>query len=115
MPSPRFPPKSSYYSRINLSRVSFEYLLLICVAHPGLFVDVLLRIVVVLVGLRIDPADGSNHLGSKQYIVDRNNLRQQIETRLVINTCIEEHVVANHVRQHRTFHILSETAIPAPM
>src|SRR6516165_9596120 len=45
--------------------------------------DIALRIVVVEAGLGIDPAHGADHLAGEQDVVDRNDLCQQIDARLM--------------------------------
>src|SRR5207253_11114725 len=48
-------------------------------------------------------------------VIDRNNLEQQVNARLVVNTSIEEDIVAHHFIEWRTLQILGEAAITSPM
>ena len=78
-------------------------------------VDVALRVVVVLAGLRIDAAHRADHLRSEQDVVHRHDLREQIDARLVVHARVEEDIVADHVGEQRALHVLREAAIPAPV
>src|SRR6516165_498918 len=78
---------------IDAPRIAFAYLRAVLAAEILCRLDIALRIVVVEAGFRIDPAHGADHLAGEQDIVDRNDPRQQIDARLVIDASIEEHVL----------------------
>ena len=81
----------------------------------GRGVDVALRVVVVLARFRIDAAHGADHLRAEQDVVDRHDLRQQVDAGLMVDAGVEEDVVANHVGEQRPLHVLREAAIAAPV
>ena len=49
--------------------------------------------------LRIDPTHGANHLGGKQDVFDRNDVEKQVDSRLMVNTSIEIHIVHHRFRK----------------
>src|SRR6185437_11511396 len=102
-------------ARVDLPRVALEDLLPPRRIEIRRRVDVAPGVVVVEAGFGIDAADGADHLRSEQDVVDRHDLRQQVDTRLVIHASVEEHVVADHVGERRTLHVLGEPAVPAPV
>src|SRR5712691_2001238 len=92
-------------SRIDLARVFFVNLPPIFGAKCNL-VDVALCIVVIMAGRRIDTADSAYHLRSEKDVVDRDNLEQEIDSRLVVDARIEEDAIANRLIQQRPLQIL---------
>src|SRR5688572_3409578 len=72
-------------ARINPPRISFEDLVAACMLQSAELVDVALGIIVVMTSLRIDAFDRAQHLRCKQDVVDRNDLRQQFDARIVID------------------------------
>src|SRR5215467_6257559 len=116
MPSPRIsatwnPPVDS---RINFARVVFVNLPPVGFAERH-FIDVSLRIVVVVAGGGIDAADSPYHLRSEQDVIDRNDLEQQIDSGLVVDAGVEEHVFAHHLVEWGPLQILCETTIASPV
>ena len=55
--------------------------------------DVAAGIVVMKAGFRVDATHRADHFGGEQHVFHRNNLGQQINARLMIDTGIEENVV----------------------
>src|SRR6516165_11934634 len=78
---------------IDAPCIAFIYLRAVLATEVMGRLAIALCIVVVDAGLRIDPAHGADHLAGEQDVVDRNHLCQQIDTGLMINTGIEEHVL----------------------
>ena len=81
----------------------------------GKLLDVALGVVVVMPGLRIDPAHRADHLRGEQDVVQRNDLGQQFLTRQVIDAGVEEHVVQQMLGERRQLHVLRDAAEPPPV
>src|SRR5512134_620378 len=70
--------------RVHLADVPFEDPALRAVVYCR-GVDVALRIVVVVARLRIDAANGADHLRTEEDVVCRHHLEQQVDARLVVH------------------------------
>src|SRR3954467_14064260 len=55
-------------------------------------IEVALRVVPVEAGLRVDPADGTQHLGREEDVLDVDHVAQERDTGVVVHTRVEEDV-----------------------
>src|SRR5262245_42248272 len=101
--------------RIDPPCISFEDLVAARLVQALHLVDVALGVVVMMTGFRIDALDRPQHFRGEQDVVDRDDLRQQLDAWIVIDTGIEEHVAQQMVLEQRLLHLLRQAAIAAPM
>ncbi|CCD95517.1 hypothetical protein BRAO375_4360016 [Bradyrhizobium sp. ORS 375] len=101
-------------TREHAPRIAFVDLVALLGRQLG-GLDVALGVVVVEAGLRIDAADGADHLRGKQDVVDRDHAGQKVDARLVIHAGVEEDVVEQVILQQRLLQLLGEPAEPAPV
>src|SRR2546421_3411670 len=78
-------------------------------------VDVALGVVIVEAGLGIDAPDCADYLRGEQNVLDRQDLGQQIDAGLVIDTGIEEYILQQMIPKQRLLHVLRQAAIATPM
>jgi hypothetical protein len=109
------PLQSLIDAGINLAGVALKNLLLVFVVQAGGFVDVPLCVVEVLLCFGIDSSHRANHLRSKNDVVSRNNLEEQIDSGLMVHARVEEDIVSDQIGQQRPLHILGKPTIAAPM
>src|SRR5439155_25106287 len=102
-------------TRIHSSGVAFKNLALLFSAEPRHGIDVALRIIEVMSGLRINASHGSHHFRSEQDVLDRHDLQQQLDAGQMIDTSIEKNVSADKFPQRRPIQVLGKTAITSPV
>jgi len=78
-------------------------------------VDVTLRVVEVVAGLRVDAPDRAHHLGPEQDAAGVDDLEQQVDAGLVVDARVEEHVLHNVLAQRRPPQHVGEPAVAAPV
>ena len=66
-------------------------------------VDVAPRVVEIMARLGIDATNGPDHLRGEQNILRWNDLQEQVDARLMIDTRIKKHVVQQQLVQRRIF------------
>ena len=66
-------------------------------------------------GFRINALDGPYHFRREEDVVRRNDFREQIDAGLVIDTGVKVNIVQQQILQKGTLHVLSDTAITAPV
>src|ERR1700746_632887 len=69
----------------------------------------------IMAGLGIDAFYSADHLRSEEDVIDGNDFRQHIYSRLMIDAGIKVDVFQKKFAQRRTFQILCDAAITAPM
>src|SRR5260370_27398716 len=77
--------------RKYLARVAFEDLVAVAVAQ-GQGIEIALRIVEIMPGLRIDSPHRPHHLRAEDDVVGGNHLEQQFDPGQMINAGVEEHI-----------------------
>src|SRR4051812_24321555 len=97
------------------TRIALEDLLALRLAEGLGALDIALGVVEIIAGLGIDAAHGADHLGGEQNILDRHDLGEEIDARLVVDAGVEEDVLQQQLREGRTLHVLRQPAIAAPM
>jgi hypothetical protein len=65
--------------------------------------------------LGIDASHGAHHLRAEEDVVGGNDREQQIDSPLVVDARVEEHVVADEIRWPRALHVLREPAVSPPV
>src|SRR6516162_5132642 len=98
---------------INLPCVGLEHLAAVVGAERKR-IDVALGVVEIPAGERIYTAHGAEQLRAEQDVVGWNDLEQQLDSGLMVDAGVEEHVV-QQLLERRPLHILREAAIAAPM
>src|SRR5690606_13065637 len=78
-------------------------------------VDVALGVVEVMTGFRINTTYSTHHFGGEQDVFVVDYVQQQVDTFLVINTGVEEHVVHQQFIQRWQFQHVSQTTETAPV
>ena len=66
-------------------------------------------------GLGIDAAHRADHLGGKQDVVDRDDLRQELLAGQMVDAGIEKYVVQHEVGQETELGVLCQAAVAPPM
>ena len=97
-------------TRIDAARIAFVDLVAVFSAQVLRRLDVALRVVEMVPGLGIDAAHRADHLAGEQDVLDRNDLRQQIDAGLVIDAGVEEDVLEEVLAQQRLLERLREPA-----
>src|SRR6266851_3419982 len=93
-------------SRINFQRIGLEYLLLVRETENCRPIDVAPRVIKVVAGFGVDTLDGADHFRCEENVVRRNYFSHAIDTRLVIYTRVEVHVVKQKFFERRALHVL---------
>src|ERR1700674_4941772 len=101
--------------RITFQRIGLEYPLLLPRAQDSRTVDVPPRVVEIVAGFGVDALDGTDHFRSEQDVVRGNNFGHAIDSRLVVHTRVEVHVVEQEFFERRALHVLRDAAISAPV
>src|SRR4029077_12705969 len=99
---------------VDAARIAFENLPFFLRRQRQL-VDVTLGVVVVVTGLRIDAANRADHFRGEQDVVGRDDLRQQLLARQVIDTGIKKYVVQHEIGQKSELGVLRQTAEAPPV
>src|SRR3979409_1893941 len=87
-------------------RVSLVDLVLVRRAEDSRGVDIAFGVVVRKAGFRVDSAHRADHLAGKQDVVDRDDLGQKVDARLMINAGIEEDILQKMLLEQRLFQLL---------
>src|SRR5262249_53510600 len=107
--------QSGVEARVDAARIMFVDLVAVFGTQVGSRLDVGLRVVVTMPGLRVDSAHRADHLAGEQDVFDRNDLRQQIDAGLVVDARIEEDVFEEMIAQQGPLQHLRQAAIAAPV
>src|SRR5688572_9555268 len=102
-------------ARIDAPCISFENLVAACLVESVEGDEVALGVLVMVPGLRIDALDRAQHLRREQDVIDRDDLRQQLDARIVVDAGIEEYVAQQVILEQRSLHLLRQPAISAPV
>src|SRR5215218_3844360 len=87
------PGQPNVEPRVYPAGIALEDLFAVVLVQGADLVDVALGVVIGVTCLRIDTLDGAEHLGSKQDVVDRDHLGEQLDPRKMIDARVEEDVV----------------------
>src|SRR5712671_4150531 len=86
---------------INLPSVSLENFLLVFSAEPRRLVEILLGVVVIAAGFRIDASYRADHLRSEQDVVHGHDFQQQFDAGHVVHAGVKKNIIANQIGQQR--------------
>ena len=96
-------------TRVHAARIALEYLMALRVRQVWSRINVALCVIKVVPCLGVDPAHGPDHLAGEQDVLDGNDIRQQVDARLMIDASIEEDILS---RCSRSNGFLSACASP---
>ena len=86
-----------FQPREDLPRVTLVDCLSLCIAEPGVVVDITSRIIEKMSGFRIDAPHRADHFGGEQNVFCWNYIEQQIDAGLVVDAGVEIHVVQQQI------------------
>src|SRR3954451_1168812 len=106
--------KLTVETRINASSIQLKDSMLVCLRDVER-IDVALRVVEVLTRLWVNAANSTDHFRTEQDVVYIDHLGEQIDTRLMIDAGVEEHVTHYVLHQRRTLQHVGQSSIAAPV